>query len=240
MIQSVERALHLLTLLAAAREPLGVREVARRSGLTVPTAQNLLKTLAASGFLHFDRRERNYRVGFAALLLADAADPMACIRNFAHPFVERLHQETKTTVALLAVWQGKPMVADWCEPERGLAVRSCGRIVEHPFQLATGRVLLAWHPELVPENDGEMLNTLRRVRAEGCAVTENIGGSGVLAVAAPVFDACGRAPLALGCSAPLFQMDAAARARLRDAVQATAREMGGAMLPAWQAAIQAE
>jgi DNA-binding IclR family transcriptional regulator len=239
MIQSVERALHLLTLLAAAGEPLGVREVARRSGLTVPTAQNLLKTLAASGFLHFDSRERNYRVGFAALLLADAADPMACIRNFAHPFVERLHRETRATVALLAVWQGKPMVADWCEPERGLAVRSCGRIVGNPFQLATGRMLLAWHPELAPE-DAETQTILRQIRAEGCAVTENMGGSGIYAVAAPVFDACGRAPLALGCSTPLFQMDAAAKVRLRDAVQATAREMGGAMLPAWQAANQAE
>ena len=120
MIQSVERALHLLTLIATEREPLGVRDVARRSGLTVPTAQNLLKTLAASGFLHFDERERKYRVGVAALLLADAADPVACIRSFAHPFVERLQAETRTTVVLVTFWQGKIMVADWCEPERGL------------------------------------------------------------------------------------------------------------------------
>lgn len=235
MIQSVERALHLLTLIAAEREPLGVREVARRSGLTVPTAQNLLKTLAASGFLHFDERERKYQVGVAALLLADAADPVACIRSFAHPFVERLQAETRTTVVLVTFWQGKIMVADWCEPERGLAVRACGRVLDHPFDMATGRVLMAWHPELVPD-DPAVHATLAQVRTERRAVTENIGGSGIFAVAVPIFDGCGRATLGLGCSTPLFPMNPAAKARLCAAVQATAEEMGRALQPSWQAA----
>lgn len=234
MIQSVERALHLLTLIAAEREPLGVRDVARRSGLTVPTAQNLLKTLAASGFLHFDERERKYQVGVAALLLADAADPAACIRSFAHPYVERLQAETHATVVLVAYQQGRIMVADWCEPERGLAVRACGRVLDHPFDMATGRVMLAWHPELVPA-DPAVAAVLQQVRADRRAVTENIGGSGIFAVAAPVFDACGHASLGLGCSVPLFQMDTAAKERLCKAVQATAEEMGRALQPARQA-----
>ena len=230
MIQSVQRALRLLALVAGEATPLGVREIARRSGLTVPTAQNLLKTLAAEGFLHFDERDRNYRVGLSALLVADASDPAGCIRSFAHPFVERLQAATGATVVVAMVWQGRILVADWLEPEHGLAVRACGRVLERPFQMTTGRVLLAWHPDLAPEGE-EVRDCLRQVRAEGCAITENMGNSGIFAVAAPVFDTCGRATLSLGCSTPLCHVDEAARRRLQYAVQAMAKEMGRAMRP---------
>jgi DNA-binding IclR family transcriptional regulator len=230
MIQSVQRALQLLTMVAAEGEPMGVREAARRSGLTVPTTQNLLKTLAAEGFLHFDEREKKYTVGLAAVLVADAADPVACVRSFAHPFVERLQAETGATVVLVTYWQGRPVVADWCEPEHGLAVRACGRVLDHPFQMTTGRVLMAYHPQLVPD-DPEVRACLQRVRKERVAITENIGDSGIFAVAAPVFDASGQAAFSLGCSTPLFQMDSAAKKRLVNAVQAMAEEMGQSLHP---------
>jgi IclR family transcriptional regulator, KDG regulon repressor len=233
MIQSVQRALKLLNLVAAEREPVGVREVSRRSGLTVPTTQNLLKTLAAEGFLHFGERERKYTVGLAALLVAEAVDPVTCTRSFAHPFVERLQAETGATVVLVTLWQGKMIVADWCEPEHGLAVRACGRVLEHPFQMTTGRALMAHHPELVPD-DRSVHACLRQVRTAGVAITENIGNSGIFAVAAPVFDGGGQATLSLGCSTPLFQMDQAAKTRLANAVQAMAQEMGCVMRPSHQ------
>jgi DNA-binding IclR family transcriptional regulator len=219
---------------ATEKEPMGVREVARRSGLTVPTTQNLLKTLAAEGFLHFDEREKKYSVGLAAVLVADAADPVTCVRSFAHPFVERLQAETGTTVVLVTYWQGRPVVADWCEPEHGLAVRACGRVLEHPFQMATGRVLMAYHPQLVPD-DAEVQASLAQVRADRVAVTENIGNSGIFAVAAPVFDTSGQAIFSLGCSTPLFHMDSAAKKRLVNAVQAMAAEMGRNMSPSLSA-----
>jgi DNA-binding IclR family transcriptional regulator len=237
MIQSVQRALHLLTLVASEPEPIGVREVARRSGLTVPTTQNLLKTLAAEGFLHFDERERKYSVGLAAVLVADSADPVACVRAFAHPFVERLQAETGATVVLVNYWQGRPVVADWCEPEHGLTVRACGRVLENPFQMATGRVLMAYHSGLGPD-DADIRACLAQIRSERVAVTENIGNSGIFAVAAPVFDAGGQAIFSLGCSTPLFHMDSAAKERLVIAVQAMAAEMGRNMSPSLSASSQ--
>ena len=69
LVQSVERALMLLNQVAWHGDWVGLRELARGTGLKVPTAQNLLKTLQAYGFLEFDERMRRYRIGLAALRL---------------------------------------------------------------------------------------------------------------------------------------------------------------------------
>jgi DNA-binding IclR family transcriptional regulator len=230
-IQSVERALHLLSLVACSSEPAGVRELARRAQLTAPTAQNLLKTLAGAGFVHFDERTRKYSIGFSAVQVADSADPMAAIRAVAHPFVTDLQRVTGATAVLMSRWHGRYLVADWCAPEEGLAVRMCGRMVEHPFGMATGRVLMAWNTAEPAGADQEQRECLRRIRKEGVAVTENLGDSGVYAVAGPVVDGFGRVGLALGCSASLFGLGLSEKEALRaDVVSACAR-LASAMRP---------
>ena len=228
MIQSVERALQLLTLIAADGGALGVRELSRRSGLTVPTTQNLLKTLAAQGFLSFDPERRDYRVGLAVLTVAESADPVTCVHAFGHPYVMRLHRNHGFTVALLTVWQKAVLVADWADTRHGLAVIPRRRVVEKPFGLASGRVLLAWHPGSAGATP-EMARRLAEVRRTGLAVTEDYDGSGVYAVAAPVVDACGRVSVSLGCSTPTSCVDEAGRDRLREAVVSTARHMSDAL-----------
>lgn len=228
MIQSVQKALDLLVLVASENQPLGVRELARRSGLTVPTAQNLLKTLAASGFLCFDERERNYSMGHAAMAVAECADPVAPFRAFGHPYVARLHSELGLTVAFLMVWQGSVLVADWMDNREGVRVTPDHRVIDKPYGLATGRVLVAWHPELrTGAGCDEAVCT--QVRELGYAVTEDWNGSGVYAVAAPVFDACGRVSTSLGCSTPISRLGSGEREDLLAAIRGMAREMSSAL-----------
>ncbi len=66
---SLEKGLLILNLLKDAREPLGVREIARRLELTPSVAQRLLNTLAAQGHVE-QENNRRYQIGYAVLGLA--------------------------------------------------------------------------------------------------------------------------------------------------------------------------
>ena len=68
--QSLENGLHILSLLKDAREPLGVREVARRLDLSPAVAQRLLNTLSSQGYVEHADSSRRYQIGYAVLGLA--------------------------------------------------------------------------------------------------------------------------------------------------------------------------
>jgi DNA-binding IclR family transcriptional regulator len=115
-------------------------------------------------------------------------------------------------------------------------------VVPHPIVFASGRVLLA-HQDRdaqlrhtraedyaklgpnAPRNADEAMALLAQVAADGCAVTENVGNSGVVAVGAPVFEATGRLLFAVGCSAPLTRIDPSRLAHLRERLLEIATEM---------------
>lgn len=71
-VQSVDRALMLLEVLARSDAPMGVGEVAELTGLPPGTAHRLLHTLLMRGYVRHDA-SRKYSVGTAALRLGDAA-----------------------------------------------------------------------------------------------------------------------------------------------------------------------
>ena len=62
MIQSVDRALKLLAIIASHKDWIGVREIARMAGLKASTCQNFLKTLQANGFLEFNAATRRGQI----------------------------------------------------------------------------------------------------------------------------------------------------------------------------------
>lgn len=76
MIQSLERGLLILNVIAKKADWVGVRELARETGLTISTAQNLLKTLQKSGYLEFEPSLRKYKIGISVLRLGYSLDPV--------------------------------------------------------------------------------------------------------------------------------------------------------------------
>ena len=229
MVQSVQRALNLLAAVAARPEGVGVRELARTCGLKAPTAQALLKTLAAQEFLAFDSESKRYRVGLAAVRLAAAGSPLASLRAFVRPVMESLHGQVGETVAALAWLDGRAVVVDWRQTEHALAVTHPEQEVEQPERLASGRVLLAFQPATVRQAylagigaSDELAKILERIRQARWAETENLGGSGIVAVSAPVFDRAGELVLALACSTPQVRCDAATLRAMRVSVREAA------------------
>jgi IclR family KDG regulon transcriptional repressor len=246
-VQSVEKALRLLQVLDRHGSWIGVRELARQLALSPPATHSLLKTLQASSFVEANPASRQYRLGLAAVRLGAGFDPQQQIRRFARPYIETLAEKSDETIVVLAWQHEQAVVVDWIQAGHTLAVTHHHGIVEHPIVFASGRVLLAYQDrdtqirhvqseDLValgpnaPASPEAALALLAHVVAEGCAITENVGNSGVVAVGAPVFDATGRLLFAVGCSAPLTRIDAARLAHLRERVMEIAAEMTAKLL----------
>ncbi|GAA6189542.1 IclR family transcriptional regulator [Litorivita sp. NS0012-18] len=99
-VQSVTRALRLLTLLSQSDEGQRVSDLAREADLAVSTAHRLLTTLEQSGFAQFAPDDALWHVGRAAFSVGAAYTQR---RNFiapALPFLRRLRDETRETANL--------------------------------------------------------------------------------------------------------------------------------------------
>ncbi len=242
MVQSVEKALRLLQELDTHGDWLGVRELARRVGLTAPTTHNLLKTLLAWSFVEFHPVTKQYRLGLAAIRLGEGADPLNSLRMFAHPYMEELARTFDETVAVLTWMDDQAMAVDWIQAEQPLAVTHNHGVVERPLLMASGRVLLA-HVDRVtqlrhleqenletlgsrtPMTKDDVLKLLNKIAQDGYDILVNFANSGVAAVAAPVFDASGKIILAVGCSAPVSRSSEARLEQIKERLLAVTKEM---------------
>ncbi|MBL9185879.1 MAG: IclR family transcriptional regulator [Opitutaceae bacterium] len=241
-VQSVEKALRLLQTLDRQGDWLGVRDLARQLGMSAPATHSLLKTLQAAGFVETNPDTRQYRLGLAALRLGNGLDPLPEMRRFARPYCEMLADKSDETVVVLAWQHDHVVVVDWIQTDHALAVTHRHGVIAHPIGYASGRALLAHlEPGLrehyargedyaqlganSPRNPAELLALLAQVADDGCAVTENVGESGVTAVGAPVFDASGRILIAIGCSAPLSRVTPTRLRHLKARVREVAAEM---------------
>ncbi|MBI5725585.1 MAG: IclR family transcriptional regulator [Planctomycetes bacterium] len=224
MIQSVERALGLLNLVARHDNWVGVRELARQANLKAPTAYNLLHTMASRGFLDFDDKTRRYRVGLAILLLARRVERLPRLAAFVRPYLEQIFSEVGETTVVCAMIAGRVVIVDHRQGNQPISVAQNETIVEHPHTLASGKLLLAFCGESarrgyaeretlvglgpnVPRTPGQLLADLKKVRRQGYAETVNARGYGIGAVAAPVFGAAGDVEMAIACSAPLTRFN---------------------------------
>lgn len=234
-VQSVDRALDVLELLAAAPGPLGVTEVAREVGLAPGTAHRLLGALVGRGWVRQDEGRR-YAVGPAARRLGDAA--AGRLAALAAPSLRAAVEATGET-ANLAALEGSVMVylAQSPSPHTLRIFAEVGRRVPL-HSTAVGKVVLAG---LGPAALGALLDRvgplpaprtphtlatvedlgaeLDRVRGQGYALDDEEQELGVRCVAVPVGAGPG-ADLALSVSGPTERLT---RERARAAVPALRR-----------------
>ena len=244
MIQSVSRAIDLLHAVTKHNQGAGVSELARACGLKVQTAQTLLKTLAHHDLLHFDKKNRNYRLGLTLALLGEQVDRLNLLADFVLPRLDPLHRETGETVSALALQAGQFVLLGTCGVDSAFTRQQSGVVMRHPCEMASGRVLAGRLPQnelatLIAEHLRSGLGPEPGLTpARLSAVIADAGTSGkaavrneaafvqAFAVAMPV--EAGHPDLALGCSIPLTRYTAAMELRILQSLRTGISELASA------------
>lgn len=199
-VQSVERALSLLELLADHGGRLTLAEIAAASQLPPPTAHRLLQTLAAQAYVRQDD-DRRYALGTALLGLGHAAGRL--IASHSQAALGEIADFSGETTNLAMMEDDRVVyLAQATGRHRMRMFTEVGRRVL-PHSTAVGKVLLAWQPESairqvldrfgLPRRTArtvtdaeQFLRELVRVRQRGYAIDDEEEEEGVRCVAVPV------------------------------------------------------
>jgi IclR family acetate operon transcriptional repressor len=200
---------------------LGVAEIAKIVGLNRTTVHRLVGTLESSGLLRKDPFTQKFGLSAQVLRLADVFYQQNDIRSIALPRMTALRNELNETVALHLREGFARVVIAQIGAHRD--VRHMYRNIGEPIPLhlgAPGRVILAHLEQHDLEDylsemplvgttsqsitDPDVLREeLREVASQGYAVSWEERRVGVVAIAAPIFDAHGQVVASINVSGPI-------------------------------------
>ena len=244
MIQSVDRALRVLTALGGSRR-MALSELAARLELPPSTVHGLVRTLVAHGLVIQERGSSRYQLGPAVLRLGNVYLDTIELRSKAIPWAENVARRTgfavRTAVLLL---DDVVIIHHEPRPDGSRQMPEVG-IVIPAHASALGKAILAFEgdgarpapTEPLRSMTGETITSpealaadLASVRESGFALEAEEALLGECGIASPVFDASAGVVGAIGVVVPssAWPVDQATR----DTVRTVSRELGS---PAWPA-----
>ena len=255
MVQSVQRAVHILRLLAAGGPRPGLAELAERLGVAKPTVHALLRTLEAEGLVVKDQQTGKYVLGPGLLALGNSFLETHELRMRSLTWAELLATRSNEAV-WVAVLNGDHVlvVHHAFRPEGAVQILEVGASI--PWHTcALGKAIAAHLPQdelagllagrLAPLTgrtivDPEVLAAeLDKVRAAGYAREDQESTLGDAGLAAPVFDRSGLAG-AIWVVGPVERLLAEGQDRelpvkVREVARQLSRELGAGRAPLAQA-----
>ena len=243
-VKSVWRAIDLLDVLAADGEPMGVTELAAAMRCSKTAAYNLITTLELRGLVRKDGDSR-YALGWRLLELGEAVRLSSTFGDAAKARVAGLAELAGETAVMAVLDNGTAFCVEMAESRRSVPITfSPGH--REPIEVsAAGKVLLAFGPpgrrrRYIEEHDQDgsldMAADLERIRLVGHATVDD-GRSGLVSIAAPVFDYSREAVAGLAIVGPSSRFTAARIDELvglvRTEAEGVSRALGSTMsLPA--------
>ncbi len=248
MIQSVDRAIRVLTVLQGARR-LSLSELASRLDLAPSTTHGIVRTLVEHGMVVQERGSSRYQLGPAVLRLGNVYLDTLELRSKTIPWAEDLARRTG-----LAVRTGVLLVDDVViihhepRPDGSRQMPEVG-IVIPVHASALGKAMLAFLPDEAKRvlasgglrsMTGETITSsedlsaqLDDVRSTGIAIEQDEAVIGESAIASPVFDTWGTAVGAIGIVLPSGESPVGhdGSATVRETARALSRELGAASWP---------
>ncbi len=241
-VQSVERSLRILELMAERGQPLSLSDISHHLKLKISTAHRLLKTLIICGFAQQDPYSGKYLLGIKNFTIGYNALYSLDIRNVARPFLHQLVARYHETASLGILDQGDLIYIDQVESEKmvKMLARLGSRLPAHSH--AVGKVLLSALSETELElflknkklekftentiNSAEQLKKeLYTIRKQSYALDLEETELGIRCVAAPVFNHLGHATAAVGISAPSSRVSSTYLNELAGAVKQAGKEI---------------
>jgi IclR family transcriptional regulator, acetate operon repressor len=212
-VQSLSRALKLLSALSHHLHGLTLSEAAEMVGLPASTAHRLLSTLQNERFVRYDNERGRWLVGLQAFRIGQAFAHSRDPAQAARPFMKRLAEQTGETATLAVVERGEVHMIVQHGGQKAHRAKS-------PFMAtAAEKVISAYAPA------GANAAELAAIRSCGYAVVDEDNTVGLRAIAAAVFNENGVPLAGLSISGPIARIGGARIGSLGDAVFAAAREI---------------
>ena len=219
IIQSVDRALGILSLFSHSQPRWGITELAAAMGLAKGTVHNLVQTLVHGGFLKQDPETRKYALGHSIFALGTIMSGTLEINQKAESPAHRLAARTGF-ICRVAIWDGDAALVTLNVTPRHdqMLSRQVGpRVVA--YCSAVGRILLAYQDSesrnrylenLSPVrftpytivSKKEIEQCLERTLIQGFAVNNQELALGYASVAAAVFTSNGKLAAAISLTGP--------------------------------------
>lgn len=244
-MQSVLNALRVLEEVAA-RQPVGVADLARALDLPKSSAQRALRTLDTAGWIRPAGGEvTRWVLTTKALQVGRRATGELSLRDVAVPLMEELRRRTDETVHLTVPDGDKVVLIERLETSKAVRIILALGIHLPIHASANGKaVLAASAPEVIERQlapaleefteatvtDRDVLRAeLARIRERGYATNSGEWRSDVSAVAAPVLNESGTPVASISVNMPTSRMTPESTAAHGALVSETARQVGAAL-----------
>src|SRR4051812_19971576 len=196
-VETVQRAIAVLHVLAESSVDLGNNEIAGRAGINGSTVSRLLSTLASDGLVSRDEATGYFRLGPRLVELGNAALARVDIREQCRSHLEALTAATGETTTLSVPYREGTITVDFVQsPSSVRSVAEVGRpSIAHAT--ATGKFFLAYTDSVTPTalapytdktiTDRTTLEAqIRQIRRRGWAEAVGERELGLNAIACPV------------------------------------------------------
>lgn len=219
-IRAVDRAIRILSVLAANDAPQTLTEIARASDLNPASALRMLRTLHAQNLVQVTPAGDRYLLGFRILEFSQALLRQLDIVALARPIIRAVRDEWDETTGI-----GMRTGDFWVhvvEVESALAIRRVSNLSERLplYAGSTGKVFLAAMTDkefehylertpliplspTTPADPGALRDEIALVRERGYAVSRNERGEGAAGIAAPIYGHDDQVIAALTISGPV-------------------------------------
>lgn len=244
MIQAVDRAVRILTALQGARR-MSLSEVASELDLAPSTVHGIIRTLLQHGMVAQERDSGRYRLGPATLRLGNVYLHTLELRSRVINWSEDLARRTGCAVRAGVLLLGEVVVVHHEPRPDGTRQMPEVGIVIPAHACALGKALVAYAPleetlaaglrsmtgDTITQ-PGTLLATMKEVQRTGLATEIEEAVIGECGVAAPLVDASGQVPGAIGLVVPTSRWPLADPdiEALRDAARSISHELGA---PSW-------
>jgi IclR family acetate operon transcriptional repressor len=224
-VQSVRNACVIIEAISA-QQPVGVSELARRTGIDKSAAQRITVTLHRAGWLH-RTGEGRWQIAPALRLLVDCSGAGTLVSMF-RPVIERLRDDTGETAMLVAIEDGRLIVLDVAESRHNLRITApVGSELPLPHSSAARAIGAHLPPDdlaalriLDPSLDAGVLAEIRR---RGWAINDREIVPDARVVGSAVLSSAAYPLAAVIVCAPTSRIDLEHMSRIGDLVAHAAR-----------------
>ncbi len=241
--KAVHKTMCLLEALAQEKE-LGVTDLAERAGMHKSTVYRFLNALKDLGYVHQNGSNDKYSLTLKLFELGSSVLSRMELWEQAHPIMELLAEQTRETVHLAVLDEGRLVYLGKFESTQALRVTMSSRVGQSApvYCTGVGKLLLAHAPPEQVErilgreelrrftaqtitDRAKLAGELENIRRRGFALDDEEHEVGVRCVAAPVRNNQGTTIAALSISLPSVRLPDGEIPRYRELVTKAAEEI---------------